>query len=134
MDDFGDILYVLAMVAALIFSAFKKSKQAKRRPPMPEQNSPSPYNPMDEEEPVMDELRDLFMPKTPKVEPAPKVSKPVQQAPAKPASNAIHHYKQTERLEVEDLDDEGQGFEFDTEDFDLRKAVIYSEILNRPHQ
>ncbi len=140
MEDFGDVLYVLAMLAALVFSAIRKSKQAKRRPPMPEtEDSSTPYNPMDEEEPIIDELRDLFRPKTPRPEPVPQVVKPTQKTPAqstanRSTSNAVHHYTKAKRLEVEALDEQEGGFEFNTDELDLRKAVIYSEILNRPYQ
>ena len=132
MEDFGDILYVLVMLGALVFSAIRKSKQTKKRPSMPEPDRSS-YDPMDEE-PVIEDLRDLFRPKSPMPEPVrvkPKeVVKPIVNTPKEKLSNK----KPAKPIEVINVDESDGGFEFDAGDIDLRKAVIYSEILNRPYQ
>jgi len=132
MEDFGDILYVLVMLGALVFSAIRKSKQTKKRPSMPVPDRSS-YDPMDEE-PVIEDLRDLFRPKTPmpeavRVKPK-EVVKPIVNTPKEKPS----YKKPAQPIEVINVDESDRGFEFDAGDIDLRKAVIYSEILNRPYQ
>ena len=139
MEDFGDILYILVMLGALVFSVIRKAQQSKNKPPMPQSDKSSSYDPMTEEEPLMEELREMFAkPKRP--EPQPVVEKPVQ-VKTKPVeqtflkrTNRTITPKKTEPLKVINTEDEHEGFVFDTDEVDMRKAVIYSEILNRPYQ
>ena len=137
MDDLGNILYILVMLGALIFSAFRKQKQAKRPQPMPEDEHRPTYSPMDEDD-VLSELKDLF--NQPKEQPRPVVEQPpVQKAVIKPPVQTVHKEKPKSKhskndVELEDLNTTGDGFEFDKEQIDLRQAVIYSEILKRPYE
>ncbi len=135
MDDIGNILYILAMLAALVFSAYKKQKQTKKQVPMPEDEPPT-YHPMDEEN-IVEELRELFQ--KPKVEkPAPVVKPAAVARPAvvrQPMVKVVQPVKPKEKEElkievIEDVDD----MVFDREQIDLRQAVIYSEILKRPYE
>jgi len=139
MEDFGDILYILVMLGALVFSVIRKAQQSKNKPTMSESDKSSPYDPMAEEEPLMEELREMFAkPKRP--EPQPVVQKPVQvknktvEKTFSKKTNRTIIPKKTEPLKVIHTDDDDEGFVFDADEVDLRKAVIYSEILNRPYQ
>ncbi|WP_439181671.1 hypothetical protein [Carboxylicivirga taeanensis] len=135
MDDIGNILYVLAMVAALVFSAFKKQKQAKKDVTLP--SDPPTYHPMDEED-IVDELRELYQ------KPKPKKQEPVvekRKGFVSPFANDQRFAKAQEAqkakkkpLKVEVLEEEGEDLAFDKEQIDLRQAVIYSEILKRPYE
>ncbi|MBS2211671.1 hypothetical protein KEM09_09670 [Carboxylicivirga mesophila] len=136
MDDIGNILYILAMLAALVFSAFKKQKQAKKQMPAPDEQAPT-YHPMDEED-IMGELKELFQkPKVEKPKPAAvkspvkshttpfrTLNKDVKKAAPVPASAPI----------VLEVDESDEASFFDKEQIDLRQAVIYSEILKRPYE
>ncbi|WP_430814614.1 hypothetical protein [Carboxylicivirga sp. RSCT41] len=137
MDDIGNILYILAMLAALIFSAYKKQKQSKR----PMQAPDEPMRPETEsmgEEDVFEELRELFQNPKPKPQPVvqePKVVK--KEMPLhmqkKEVLKKTEHAKE-EPVKLVSIDEESEGFEFDKEQIDLRQAVIYSEILKRPYE
>lgn len=138
MDDIGNILYILAMLAALVFSAYKKQKQSKRQQqPMPEEEHRPAYDPMDEDD-VLTELKELFG--KPKAEPKPVVEEAVvQKVEVKPKPLVIQDEKVSEKVKQEPIrlevyDDEPEGFIFDKEQIDLRQAVIYSEILKRPYE
>lgn len=135
MDDIGNILYILAMLAALVFSAYKKQKQAKKQVPMPEDEQPA-YHPMDEED-IVDELRELFQ--KPKVEkPTPGVKKPSPVKPAEVKSSKKVEVRKSKPVIKEEIKlevfDEVDDMGFDKEQIDLRQAVIYSEILKRPYE
>ncbi len=134
MDDFGDILYVLAMLAALVFSVIKKSNQAKKRPSVPMDTEPDPFEPM-EEEPIIQDLRDLFKPRQPRPQPAtePSVQKTEPVTGRQTIISRIPH-RLTKPLEVIDLDETSAPTDLFEEGIDLRQAVIYSEILKRPYQ
>ncbi len=136
MDDIGNILYILAMVAALVFSAYKKQKQAKKPMQMPDDEVRPSHDPMDEED-VLEELRELFQ------KPKPK-PKPVYEEP-KVAQKEMPLHMQKKQMPKKDvpkprpakltpIEDEEIGSEFDREPIDLRQAVIYSEILKRPYE
>ncbi len=133
MDDLGNILYILAMLAAVIFSALKKKKQAKGMEQMPDEVPPI-HHPMDEDDMVR-ELKELF--KSPKQnQPQPKRRQVVvqpQPVNVKQAGNVTSKPKFSKPIieEVEEVEDD---FVFDKEQIDLRQAVIYSEILKRPYE
>ena len=136
MDDFGDILYILAMLAALVFSAIKKSKQSKKRPAAPVETQPDPFDPMEEDEPIIQDLRDLFKPKPVKSQPVPEVSK-IKTEQAKPfqkESLSQTPKRSTKTLDIIDIDETTEANDFLEDGIDLRQAVIYSEILKRPYQ
>ena len=134
MDDFGDILYVLAMLAALVFSVIKKSNQAKKRPSVPMDTEPDPFDPM-EEEPIIQDLRDLFKPRQPRPQPATEASvQKTEPVTVRPTIISRIPHRLTKPLEVIDLDETSAPTDFFEEGIDLRQAVIYSEILKRPYQ
>ena len=136
MDDFGDILYVLAMLAALVFSAIRKSKQSKKRSAAPVETQPDAFDPMEEEEPIIQDLRDLFKPRQPKPQPVPDASefKTEQVKSYQQTSIPKTQRRSTKPLEVDDLDETSGTADLFEEGIDLRQAVIYSEILKRPYQ
>ncbi|MCG8580430.1 MAG: hypothetical protein MI866_10960 [Bacteroidales bacterium] len=137
MDDIGNILYILAMLAALIFSAYKKQKQAKK----PMQAPDEPVQPDTEamgEEDVFEELRELFQ--NPKPKPQPVVEQPEKikkevplhmQKKEEPKKNDVPKHKPVELISI---DEEEESSGFNKEQIDLRQAVIYSEILKRPYE
>ncbi|TAJ14642.1 hypothetical protein DMA11_04530 [Marinilabiliaceae bacterium JC017] len=134
-NGIGEILYIVAMLAIFVFSAYKKSQQAKKKVTPPNQ-TPHVPDPMDEED-IMKELKDLFQPQQPGKATVPVEKKPVQPVVptdtnkyAKPQAK-ISERKISREIKVE-LEEEGEGNHILDEDFDLRKAVIYSEILKRP--
>jgi len=136
MDDFGDIFYILAMLAALVFSAIKKSKQSKKRPAAPVESQPDPFDPMEEEEPIIQDLRDLFKPKQTRPQPVPAVSK-VKTEQAKSfqrASIPKTPRRSTKPLDLIDIEETSGSTDIFEDGIDLRQAVIYSEILKRPYQ
>lgn len=140
MDSIGDFLYLLLMVGAVIISIIKKSKdkQVAPPPPKPPQRDfkdlfPEMGNWMDDEEeeqPVQPAPRTEVFPSAQSPTRAQPIETPVftYDAPeiAKPgravAKNAV----------VELQEEEEGGGVFDEERFDLRKAVVYSEIMKRP--
>ena len=135
MDDFGDILYVLAMLAALVFSAIRKSKQSKKQPAAPVETPADRFDPMEEDEPIIQDLRDLFKPRQPRPQPATEAS--VQKTePVTGRQTIISRipHRLTKPLEVIDLDETSAPTDLFEEGIDLRQAVIYSEILKRPYQ
>ena len=138
MDDLGNIIYVLAMVAAVIFSAIKKQRKIKNNGPVP----PVADQPSDDtmrEEDIIEDLKELFQPQRQPQKPPTAVAKKKQQAlPLYMREKEVVKRKDANR--IQQVLDEGGGeghesaFEFDKEQIDLRRAVIYSEILTRPYQ
>lgn len=133
MDDLGNILYILAMLAAVVFSAFKKKKQVKRAEQMPEE-MPTPYHPMDEDD-IVRELKELFQqPKAAAPEP---VKSKVEPQPFLKPENTFkpkNRVKEPKKPIFEEAESVEEGFGFNKEQIDLRQAVIYSEILRRPYE
>ena len=134
MEDFGDIFYVLAMLAALVFSAFKKQRKGKRNVATP-QETDKRYDPMQEED-ILEDLKDLFQPKEQKqTKPALKKEEPKTPPLQTQTTNASTILKSRKRqIDHKPVEDNEIGFEFNKEEIDLRQAVIYAEILNRPYQ
>ena len=130
MDEFGDWIYIILMVvvgvSSLISSANKKKKQQQMQMPLPE---PS-------------EISEPLEPWHPTTSPVPKkkekkVPHPVQQKVTHPSFRAdltfptIETASQTEiYLAAEEENTFADELELTDAD-DFRKAVIYSEILNR---
>lgn len=133
MEDFGDILYILAMLAALVFSALRKKKKVKEQSRVPDQPAHSPFDPLEEEDDVLADLKELFKPEK-KAEPEPVFVKEEPQKVQLPKKyKATRETIKPEAIELISLNDDYHEFEFDKENLDLRQAVIYSEILNRPY-
>lgn len=121
------------MLGAVVFSIIKKSN-AKQRGVTGEKTSP--FDPMAESDPMLDELKELFSKPKPKpqVEPISEdVIKPKLKAQQPIVKQKVPVSKPKKNLETLDVEEE-EGFNFIAEEVDLRKAVIYSEILNRPYQ
>ncbi len=152
-DGLGDILYLVAMAALFIFSSIMKSRKAKKN--LPPQPAPEKFDPWeDEEEDTTPTFEDIFrtQPTTniPEPTPAPVVAKSrtdlvkereeiTRQMFAAQQPVASDQRKQPADVAV------GSGFEYsevdgthdtdsywDYEEFDLKKAVVFSEILKRP--
>ena len=137
MEDFGDILYILAMLAALVFSALRKKKQVKERPNQPVETSRSPFDPFEEDDNVFDELKEIFRPEEREVEPAPVIKEEKPKEVLKRIEYKKEKYvpkKVSKTVELIALEEDYDDFSFIEEEVDIRKAVIYSEILNRPYQ
>jgi len=137
MEDFGDYFYIIAMLAAFVFSIFKKQKKAKQNVPAPHGSDQPSYDPTQEED-ILEDLRELFQSKeeqrpkatvqkqAPQATPLHMRNKPSVQSPVSKPKQPI--------FEDNAIEDEEIGFEFEKEEIDLRQAVIYSEILRRPYQ
>lgn len=135
MDDFGDILYVLAMLAALVFSAIRKSKQSKKQPAAPVETPADRFDPMEEDEPIIQDLRDLFKPKPPRPQPVSVTEFKTEQAKSlQQKSRPKTQRKSTKPLDVIETEEASESTDFFEDGIDLRQAVIYSEILKRPYQ
>ena len=130
--DIGDFLYIIILGILMIVGIFEKIAKAKRQPPPP---SPHPYDDfenVDEQQPQPQTLEDLMrrMMQTQTAE-APK-NETVGKA------NVKNYYQpiKMENLEkqfpdvqfTEEVESGGLGFEFD-----IRQAIISSEILNRKY-
>lgn len=121
MDNLGDILYVVALVGALIYSAVKKANKNNEETYTPETSTQDSYE--------MDELRDLFKPQIKaKNKPEVKVVSPAEQQQIVSTSNLTTETKTTTISVVED-----EYKSILDEEFDIRKAVVYSAILDRPY-
>ncbi|MGQ1890187.1 hypothetical protein ACT29H_07065 [Thermophagus sp. OGC60D27] len=154
-DSFGEIIYIIVMLAIFIFSAFKKKKATGDN--IPQSEVP---HPMDEVFSPFDELLETENIDPPRVEP-PKEEETVPPAHATRSSvkdypfvkkdyvftsntspedlrrqrkNKTSYHRQTHLKSEEDLPisegDPTASHPF--RNFDLRKAVVYSEILKRP--
>ncbi len=138
-EGLGDILYFLAMIAFFVISAISKSKKAKKKvvpppkpfdhPAMPKKgagNSGFPW--LDE---IFEEESEDIVTETVQ-EPEPVNEEVIIEVENdQKAKNIIKKQKQPfDHYDVKDSDQEGSYW--DEEEFDLRKAVIFSEILKRP--
>jgi hypothetical protein len=149
--NFGDIIYLVLMVAVVLFSAFRKKKTTKQGLPEPHREV---RDPMDE---IFPTLKDLFngeegeeKPLTEQAEshlPLVSIEKTDKRKKESPflkadyvfsARSSMDDVRRRRRIPIKkalDLDSQEQGdfCQSDViEDFDLQKAVIYSEILKRP--
>lgn len=158
MDDFGEIIYIIIMVAIFIVSALRKKKPQRDEMPVPEdQESRSPF---DE---VFSPFKEIFEDE----EPSPRMAPQKQQSEEEPAAvdkgiknlkgapfvkedyvftasasptDARRQRKNQAPGRQENLMSEETGSlrvrqenQEDINDwFNLREAVIYSEILKRP--
>ncbi len=152
-DGLGDILYLVAMAALFIFSSIMKSRKAKKN--LPPQPVPEKFDPWeDEEEDTTPTFEDIFrtQPTTNIPEPAPvpvvaegrrdivkereMITKQMfstqQPAAMGPDSEKKQMFKEDsfEYSEVDGTHDTDSYW--DHEEFDLKKAVVFSEILKRP--
>ncbi len=137
MDNFGDILYILAMIAAFVYSVYKKQKKAKNNVPTPQDANQPQYNDTKEGD-ILEELKELLQQKEkkhsqPPVEKKAPLVVPLHMQAKRNVKKTVTLPKQN-FMEDNPIEAEEIGIEFDKEQIDLRQAVIYSEILKRPYQ
>jgi hypothetical protein len=146
-NSIGDILYIVVMVAALIFSIYKKSKA---------QNQDGTVRP---EEEVGDPLDEVFPTFTmPKPKPAEPIERPVKQPPRLIQTEAVPRIR-TSRTDFHKIKTRGdskrlersqrltthtsprkstqepeleQHYYWEEEPVDLQRAIIYAEVIKRP--
>ena len=139
-EGLGDILYFLAMIAFFVISSIAKSKKAKKNAaPAPEaepENYPDGTEATDEDHrfPWLD---DIFNDEEEK-------ETLQEETPTPPVFESLSekHYQSTKKentpkkreiFQYSEVEDSGSaGSYWDEEEFDLRRAVIFSEILKRP--
>ena len=152
-EGLGDILYLVAMAAFFIFSSIIKARKAKRN--LPHQPSPEKFDPWEDEEVVTaPTFEDIF-----RTQPTTKVPEPAPASVAAEQRRNIVRERESITLQMFDMQTpEAMGpekkkkhsfkdgdFEYsevdgthdtdsywDYEEFDLKKAVVFSEILKRP--
>ncbi len=153
MDSIGDILYILVMIGALIFSVIKKSRGAARKGEVMPEHETEDY-PQEAFPPFSEWLDDETMKKPPReyqnepeIEPmqAEKLQhqklqykKPDYQSIKK--SDSLKRPERITRITRKpvhkSLEEETDSYDespvWNGECFDLKKAIIYSEIIKRP--
>jgi hypothetical protein len=153
MDSLGDILYILVMVGALIFSVIKKSRDAARNRELVPEHETEEY-PQEAFPPFSEWLDDEAMKKPPreyqnKVDVQPMQAETLQHQKLqykKPDYQSIKKsdsLKRPERITritrkpvheslAEEANSYGDSSVWNGENFDLKRAIIYSEIIKRP--
>jgi len=151
-DGLGDILYLVAMAALFIFSSIMKARKAKKNPPpQPAPDQSAPW--ADEEEETLPKFEDIFrtQPVTKVPEPAPApVAADVRsdivmereriteqmfstQQPAAMGPDNKNKQILKEEFEYSEVDGTHDSESYwDYEEFDLKRAIVFSEILKRP--
>ncbi len=149
--NLGDIIYLVLMVAVVLFSALRKKKAPRQEVPEP---NGEVRDPMDE---IFPTLKDLFggeegveKPLTEQAEshqPLVNIEKTDEQKKESPflksdyvfsarsSMNDVRRQRRIYKKKPMDLESQvyGEGGHSEKmEDFDLQQAVIYSEILKRP--
>ncbi len=133
MEDLGDLLYIVIAVIGVVYSIIKKSNKAKQSTP-PIMENDEVEQPFETHEPTFERVFESG------VEPKPVV---VQESRGQKKSDLTieEKKKQIERnfakfKSTKDSVEESNNKELDvlqpTLNFNLRQAVIYSEILKRP--
>jgi len=155
MDDFGEIIYIIIMVVIFIFSALKSKKGKRGDAPLPESDSGSPmdevFSPFkdifdDEEEEFRREEPERTSPPEPAYEASGR--KDLKDAPfvkedyvftANTSPGDARRQRKNKapgrKTQLQSENDMAYADKTGTELvewFDLRQAVIHSEILKRP--
>ncbi len=152
-EGFSDILYLLAMVAFFIFSAVMKSRKAKKNlPPQPKADDYDPWE-SEQEEDTSTVFEDVFKTQedltteTLAAQEAAERSRDLvkeQEWIAKQAIVAKQTARKFEDIQKTKIYKESQfkyskvdstndsGSFWDEEEFDLKRAIVFSEILKRP--
>jgi hypothetical protein len=152
-DSLGDILYILVMIGALIFSVIKKSRNAGRNGEVVPEHEVEDYSD-DTLPPFREWFDDEAIKKPPReyqnepeIEPmqAEKLQhqklqykKPDYQSIKK--SDSLRRPERITRITrkpvhkslAEETDSYDKDSVWDAENFDLKQAIIYSEIIKRP--
>jgi hypothetical protein len=153
MDSLGDILYILVMVGALIFSVIKKSRDAARNRELVPEHETEEY-PQEAFPPFSEWLDDEAMKKPPReyqneTDVQPMQAEKLQHQKLqykKPDYQSIQKsdsLKRPERITritrkpvheslAEEANSYGDSSVWNGENFDLKRAIIYSEIIKRP--
>ncbi|TLX77786.1 hypothetical protein E9993_03830 [Labilibacter sediminis] len=134
MDDFGTIIYIIFTIIAVVFSIIKKSNQ-KTNPTTPPASTDS-FDPFEEDIPSFESIfGEKQTPPTPEPVASSKPTKPTKvldelEKKKKEIDDRFARIKKTDvshKQEVEDISKQDERW------FNLREAVIYSEILKRPN-
>lgn len=142
MEDLGDLLYVLFIVAALVISALKKRKQQDAVPPFDTAENDEEYGNEewdDEPEEVVKrpevhspEKSWQHIPSVAVTPPKPTIAElhmqKMQEYQSRMMTNPTQKTKLNQRIELEETEAE----RIEIEDADWRRAIIFSEILKRP--
>ncbi len=128
MDNLGDILYVLFIVVALVASVMKKRKKQEAVPPFPSEDVNDTGLPED--------LKEIFQRKrqTATHFPKPHIDRKreiIKKEPEKKFKTGLVS-SLTIKKPNEIFEQELNDTRTDLEEIDWQKAVITSEILNRP--
>ena len=135
--DIGDLIYVIAVLGISLFSLLKKNKRpASSSPPSPQQGQEAKQTSVNWEK-IWGELKDIrgdiesFQETLPTPPPKPQKA---QHNTQNTYVNKKHTYTHKEEQEVfaEPKEDTQPVFSISDLD-DMKKAVIYSEILNRKY-
>ena len=152
-EGYGDILYLLALVAFFVFSSIMKSRKAKKNMPAQpaqgehnsweteQEDSSSDYNDIFETQqsttitemaaaPVVAETRSDIVREREKIT---KQMFGVQQPVAtNPDNKNMNPLKESDFAYSEVDGTHDADSYWDNEEFDLKKAIVFSEILRRP--
>ncbi len=129
MDNLGDWLYIVLLIAAGISGLLSSGKKKKRSAQMPTHPEAEPYT---EEKPhetksfwdVLDEVqKEQYRPQQQKPKPQPVKQKVEKVSTPKPKNRIIEQEEDAFAISSDSF--------HDTEE--LKKAIIYSEILNRKY-
>lgn len=141
--DFGDYAYIIFLILGAIFSAFNKKKKKNRKEAKPTSDPtsrPSKPNVSVSFEDLINKLNDQMESPAPVTPPSPVIERVKKREEPRRA--------QMEKVEVEKksakttkpspsqtvLEVKSEHAEDEDSHFDLRQAVIYSEILKRPYE
>jgi hypothetical protein len=155
--DGGALLYIVIAVVSLIISAIGKNKKREMPPVSSEHSSDETEAPRQAPQPTWQkELEDIFGKVLDEPEVAEKhqyeVPKPAEMPKHKNANQqvdptiaALNKYAESKQASREDkkadnnshvmapIEEEHETTVFNPEEFELSKAVIYSEVLNRKY-
>lgn len=146
-DSIGDILYIVVMVAALVFSIYKKTKGGSQGGTiMPERQVGDPFdevfptfNPHWHDEKEIVEKPIKHPPKPVKPQEAERVKYQRIDFQRIKKSGKAKSLERTSRINVTSIQrkstpeiESEQQFYWDEEPLDLQNAIIYSEIIKRP--
>lgn len=150
--DGGALVYIILAVISLIVSAVSKNKNKQDRPvtTTPRESHPE-VDPKEPQTTWQKELEEIFGYGTKRPQQADEVDKQrtekarVQQEEISPYVSQLNRYAETHKSEVNTVEssvyvdalstdeEEYESFVLNAEDFDLRKAVVYAEVLNRKY-
>ncbi len=148
--DFDDLLYILFLVGSIVYGIIKRNKENARKREAREKETYE-YEEYEQERPsystpedILREIEAQFKEPEP-AQPAPTVQKEISQpAEKKEPIKQMYQAKQEDQSSLRNLGDdfgENEAFSLEPkmerksrvlEQFNLRDAIIYETILNRP--